>query len=203
MPSQLDKTRKEYEYLTDPRFVEYHAMPKIKEIIGNDKKILDVGCRSRFWLAYFCDGTGNQGTGRDIHPTDDPVKHENVEILTGPIDITEMHENDSTKHFDVSTMLATLEHLWVPGDRYAVENMIKHTKEKVIIMTPIYYDRPQDTDRGRGNVDTHINMFDCERFDKFLASFGYEYDHIDVQEGYSSHIGVIHVNKKMGESTSK
>lgn len=184
---------KEYEYLHDPRFIEYYAMPKIKEIIGSDKKILDVGTRSGFWLAYFCHENNNTGIGIDLGPVN--VEYPHIDMSGESVDVT-FRLPFKDKEFDVSTMIATLEHLWVPGDRYAIENLIRVTKEKIILMTPIYVDRINDCDRGKGNVEDHINMFSCERFDAFLESFGFEYQHIDVPQGYSSHIGIINLTER-------
>lgn len=184
---------KEWTYLHDSQFIEYHTMPKIKEMIGDNKKILDVGTRSGFWLMYFCQDNKNKGIGIDIGPI--KIEHQNVEMFVESVDVT-FRLPFEDKEFDVSTMIATLEHLWVPGDRYAIENLIRVTKEKIILMTPIYKDRPDECDRGKGNVTDHINMFDCGRFEEFLKSFGYNYEHIDIIPGYSSHIGIIHLNKE-------
>ena len=182
---------KEYEYLHDARFIEHYAMPKIKEIIGDNKNILDIGVRNAFWLNYFCSGNNNKGIGIDIGICGNPITSPGVKIWKKPLDVTNKLPFEDNR-FDVSTLFAVLEHLYYPGHVYAVENMIRVTKEKVIIMTPNYIDHPRDPMRGRA-IPEHINNFSCERFDRFLKSFGFRYEHIDIKEGYSSHIGVIYL----------
>jgi len=188
----LDKSFIDYGYLTDDRMIEHYAMPMIKKMIGKDKRILDVGMRSGFWLHYYCNGTGNKGVGIDLMGDTGGLREDtNIKFFKKPVDATfKIPFEDNS--FDVVTCTAVLEHLWVPGDRYAVENMIRVAKEKVILMTPIYTDHPDDPTRGR-DIDEHINMFDCKRFKRFLKSFGYKYRHYDIMQGYRSHIGVIYL----------
>lgn len=196
------KETKCLEYLTNKDYVEAHMMPIIKNHIGNNKYVLDIGTRQAFWLCYYCSGTDNIGVGIDISNkhikrTKELIKdfklNEKISILT-KIDATyKLPFEDGC--FDTAVSTSVLEHLFYPGHRYMIENMIRVAREKIIISTPIYKDRPWDYDRGRGNQD-HINMFDCERFEELLKSFGYNYEHIDILPGYSSHIGIIHLNKE-------
>lgn len=188
----FDETKfKNWEYLNDPRFIEYYAMPTIKELIGDNKRILDAGTRGGYWLHYYCKGNHNSGVGIDLGYANLDIGDPRIKILEEKIDVTYKLPFED-KEFDVSVMTAVLEHLWIPGDHFAIENLIRVTKEKIILMTPIYRDRPNDYDRGTACPE-HINMFDCERFDRFLNSFGYKYEHIDIEYGYSSHIGVINL----------
>lgn len=166
-------------------------MPVIKDLIGDNKRILDAGTRGGYWLHYYCKRNQNSGVGIDIGFANLNIDDPRIKIIEESVDVTNKLPFKE-KEFDVSVMTAVLEHLWIPGDRFTVENLIRVTKEKVILMTPIYTDRSQDHDRGRGCPE-HINMFDCERFDEFLKSFGYKYEHIDIVQGYSSHIGVINL----------
>lgn len=196
---------KEYkllEYLTDKDYVEAHMMPTIKDLIGNNKYVLDVGVREAFWLCYYCSDTENTGVGVDISTDYMSRAKEIIRDFKLEGKISLMTDIDAAytlpfkdNSFNVAVSTAVLEHIFYPGHRYMLENMIRVAREKVIISTPIYKDRFQDRDRGRGTQE-HINMFDCDRFERFLKSFGYEYSHIDIEPGYSSHIGIIYLNKE-------
>lgn len=190
----LDMTEDHWKYLLDPNCVEYYLMPRIKSLIGTNKKVLDIGTRSGIYLLYYCDESNNKGLGIDLGSVDSALETKSKSRLTnvdflGNIDATTPLPFDDNS-FDVSVASAIIEHIWVPGDRYMVEEIIRVSKEKVIISTPLYVDRIQDYDRGRGCGD-HINMFNEDRFHDFLKQFGFHHNVEVIMEGYSTLIGII------------
>ncbi|MBI3098305.1 MAG: class I SAM-dependent methyltransferase [Planctomycetes bacterium] len=96
----------------------------LRELVGRDKIVLDLGCRDGTLTRYFCDG--NRVTGVDVDALSLARARESLGVETVLMDLNGNWEELGGKTFDVAVAGETLEHLFYP--ERVLERVVRHLK---------------------------------------------------------------------------
>jgi 2-polyprenyl-3-methyl-5-hydroxy-6-metoxy-1,4-benzoquinol methylase len=145
----------------------------IKNIVGTEKKVLDIGCRDGALTKYF--SHGNTVLGIDIDERALAEAHKNLGIETKVVDLNGDWSELANRKFDVVVAGEVLEHLYFPEN--VIEKVSKHLVSggKFVGSVPngfslknrirLFFGQKRFTSLGD---PTHINHFKADELEALL-----------------------------------
>ena len=148
----------------------------LKDHIGTNKEVLDLGCRNGVLTKYFVQN--NDVLGVDIDKESLGVANENLKINTLLMDLNGDWKELGDKRFDVVVLGEVLEHLYFPG--VVLEKIRKHLNDNGLLLGSIpnafslknrlryFLARKKETPLGD---PTHINHFSFYELKDLLEKY--------------------------------